>query len=56
MLFRSAALTLLALAVPASAFVGNTAFSRPSVTIKSSLETTDASLQKDTERLVCSIL
>jgi hypothetical protein len=36
--------------------VGNTAFSRPSVTIKSSLDTTDASLQKDTERLVCSIL
>jgi hypothetical protein len=54
MLFRSAALTLLALAVPASAFVGNTAFSRPSVAVKSSVETTDDSLQATTERLVCS--
>jgi hypothetical protein len=53
MLFRSAALTILALVAPASAFVGNTAFSRPSVAVQSSVETPDASLQAQTERLVC---
>jgi len=54
MYFRSAVVTLLALAVPASAFMGNTAFSRTSVSVKSSVETPvpDASLQGQTDRLV----
>lgn len=56
MYFRSAALTLLALAVPASAFVGKTAFSRSLVSVQSSVDTTDASLQAVTKPMVCSFV
>jgi hypothetical protein len=50
--FRSA-LTLLALAAPASAFMGQPTFSRSLVSVQSSLGTSDAGLEAATEKLVC---
>ena len=59
MYFRSAALTLLALATPASAFVGNTAFSRsatislPATADPATADAMDPALSADIRKEVC---